>query len=85
MPRAPRESRPTKIGDVLILRSRETFTAYVVGVVSTAGQGDFSHAHNPVVARTDDEARRVAKSLVHDGGRIYLFDIGTAEWAEVPR
>ena len=32
---------PSAIGDVLILRTRQTFTAYAVGLVSENDQHDF--------------------------------------------
>jgi len=77
------KQRPTEIGDVLILRTSLSYTAYAVGPVVTAGQQDFSRSQQVRHIATHDEAVAAAKALVAPGGRIYLLDIDTAEWSEI--
>jgi hypothetical protein len=76
---------PTKIGDVLILRTSVSYTVYAVGSVATAGQHDFSHSEPVRHVSTHAEAVAIAKALVASDGRIYLLDIDTAEWSQIPR
>jgi hypothetical protein len=74
---------PTRIGDVLILRTRRSFTVYAVGAVSQDGQQDFG-SHAFPAHRTDDAAAlAMAKSLRTPGGRMFLSDIDTGEWSEI--
>jgi hypothetical protein len=75
---------PTEIGDVLILRTSTSYTVYAVGLVATAGQHDFSHAEPVRHVSTHAEAVTTAKALVGPGGRIYLLDIDTEKWSQVP-
>ena len=74
---------PTEIGDVLILRTSQSYTVYAVGSVATAGQHDFSHSERVCHVATHAEAVTTAKALVVPGGRIHLLDIDTAEWSEI--
>ena len=74
---------PTETGDVLILRTSQSYTVYAVGLVATAGQHDFSHSERVRHVLTHAEALTIAKALVATGGRIYLLDIDTAEWSEI--
>jgi hypothetical protein len=76
---------PTAIGDVLILRTSQSYTVYAVGSVSTAGQHDFSHSERVDHVLTSDEALKIAKTLVVPAGRIYLLDIDTEEWSEIAK
>ena len=70
---------PTEIGDVLILRTSQSYTLYAVGSVATAGQHDFSHSEPVRHVVTHAEAVTTAKALVAPGGRIFLRDIETGE------
>jgi len=76
---------PTKIGDVLILRTSKSYTVYAVGSVAAVGQHDFSHSERVRHVDTHVEALTTAKALVVPSGRIYLLDIDTAEWSEIPQ
>jgi hypothetical protein len=76
---------PTEIGDVLILRTSQSFTVYVVGSVAAAGQHDFSHHQQVSHVTTHAEAVKTAKALVAPHGKIYLLDIDTAKWSEISR
>jgi hypothetical protein len=75
---------PTEVGDVLILRTSRSYTAYAVGLVVTAGQHDFSHSEQVRHVITHAEAVNTARAIVASGGRIYLLDIDTAEWSQIP-
>jgi hypothetical protein len=75
--------KPTKIGDVLVLRTRQSYTVYAVGVVARSGQQDFRGQPAVTHVQSHAEAVTIAKTLVTPGGRIYLFDIDTAEWSEI--
>jgi hypothetical protein len=74
---------PTEIGDVLILRTSRSYTAYAVGSVVTAGQHDFSHCEQVLHVTTHAEAVNTAKAIVAPHGRIYLWDIDTREWSQI--
>ena len=75
--------KPTKIGDVLVLRTRHSYTVYAVGAVERSGQQDFSGQHAVTHVLSNTDAVTIAKTLAAPGGRIYLFDIDTAEWSEI--
>ena len=76
--------RPTEIGDVLILRTTQTYTVYAVGSVSKKGQQNFGHQQAAVhYVKSRDEAVTIAKAIVAPKGRIYLLDIDTADWSEI--
>jgi hypothetical protein len=74
---------PTETGDVLILRTSVSYTAYAVGPVATAGQTDFGHGPQPHYVTTYAEAVKVSKAMVAPRGRIYLLDIDTGELSEI--
>jgi hypothetical protein len=76
-------ARLTEIGDVLILRTSQSYTVYAVGSVATVGQRDFSHSEPVSHVETYAEAVTAAKALVVLGGRIHLLDIDTGEWSEI--
>lgn len=75
---------PTQIGDVLILWTDASFTSYSVGHVFTAGQQDFAAQKNVKHERTRAAAIAVAKSLVVPGRRIFIRNIDTDDWSEIP-
>jgi hypothetical protein len=75
--------KPTKIGDVLVLRTRQSYTIYAVGAVARLGQQDFKEQAGVMHVPTHKEAVQAAKSLLGPEGRIYLLDIDTAEWSEI--
>jgi hypothetical protein len=74
---------PTQVGDVLILRTHQSFSTYAVGRVSKDGQQDFS-AHADVKYVNDRAAAMVeAKALVLPGRRIFLWNLDTGDWSEI--
>jgi hypothetical protein len=76
---------PTHVGDVLILRTTQSYAVHAVGRVSKDGQEDFSSQAN--VNYEIDYAAAVAraKALVLPGGRIFLRNIDTGEWVDISR
>jgi hypothetical protein len=74
---------PTQPGDVLILRTKKSFTVYAVGSVSHAGQQDFHDRQEVLYFPGQDAALDAAKTLIAPGGRIYLLDLDTAEGSEM--
>ena len=51
--------------------------------VARSGQQDFSRQQAVTHVQTHSDAVKIAMTLVAPGGRIYLFDIDTAEWSEI--
>jgi len=74
---------PTHAGDVLILRTTQSYTIYAVGRVSKDGQQDFGSQTDITYAEGHAAAVAEAKALVAPGGRIFLQDIDTYEWSEL--
>ena len=76
---------PTKVGDVLILHTCETFHLHAVGSVYKDGQQDFAGRANVnhIVGRP--AALVEAKALVIPGRRIYLLEFDSGEWSEILR
>jgi hypothetical protein len=72
---------PTRRGDVLILRTVQSFTIHVVGRVSEVGQQDF-HGHTNL-KYVSDYAATEAKALVVPGRRIFFQNIDTGDWSEI--
>ena len=74
---------PTKLGDVLIVRTDQSFTIYAVGRVFNDGQRDF-HGQ-PNVTYVSDRAAAVAeaKTLVMPGRRIFFRNLDTGDWSEI--
>jgi hypothetical protein len=75
--------KPTKIGDVLVLRTSQSYTIYAVGAVARSGQQDFSRQQPVAHVESQADAVKMARTLRAPGGRIYLFDIDSAEWSEI--
>jgi hypothetical protein len=75
---------PTKIGDVLILRTEKTFSVHAVGVVTENRQQGFrDQAEHVKHVSSRAEALTEARSLLAPGRRIFLLDIDSGEWSEV--
>ena len=74
---------PTRIGDVLILRTHRTFSIYAVGAVRKNGQQDFQNQTNVKHVTSRDEAIAEAKAIVIPGRRIFVYDIDTGDWSDV--
>ena len=73
----------TQCGDVLILRTEQSFTIYAVGRVANDGQEDFRGEMN--VEYVIDYAAAVAEArrLVVSGRRILFRNIDTGDWSEI--
>lgn len=72
---------PTQRGDVLILRTAQTFTTHAVGQVSRDGQQDFQGEENVKHEKTYAAAVAVANAMVAPGRRIFFRDFDTGEWS----
>jgi hypothetical protein len=77
-------SMPTLIGDVLILETTRTFTIYVVGRITKDGQRDFKDSTDQDNVKTYAAALTCAETLVRPGCRIFLLNIDTGIWSELP-
>ena len=75
----------TAVGDVLILMTTATYVIFAVGSVLTPGQHDFGHQQEDDVQHVTTRAlaEAVAHALVAPKGRIFLFDIDTADWSQI--
>lgn len=74
---------PTQVGDVLILRTHQSFSTYAVGRVAEDGQQDF-HAPMNVKYVNDHAAAMVeATALGLPGRRIFLWNLDTGDWSEI--
>jgi hypothetical protein len=74
---------PTRVGDVLILETRKSFTIYVVGLITKDGQQSFHDRTNQDNVKTRTAAVACAKTLVKPGRRIFLQNIDTGSWSEL--
>lgn len=74
---------PTKGGDVLILRTDQSFSTYAVGRVSKDGQQDFHSQTNVKYVSDRAAAEAEAKALVARGRRIFLWNLDTGDWSEI--
>jgi uncharacterized membrane protein len=85
------KSIPTRVGDVLIVGTTQSYTTHAVGLVSQNGQQDFDtymHAHVAVnVQHVTDRAAAIAlaKTLVAPGRRIVFHNLDTGEWSEISK
>jgi len=78
------ERIPTYPGDVLILRTTQSYTVHAVGRVSKNGQQDFGSDANVTYEIDHAAALAQAKALVVPGRRIFFRDIDTGDWNEIP-
>lgn len=86
---------PTRIGDVLILRTDQSFTIHAVGQVTKEGQQDFDtygqpehEQHQRGHLNLKYEINRAAavgdaKAMVVPGRRIFFGNIDTGDWTEI--
>ena len=75
---------PTEVGDVLILRSDQSFTVHVIGAISKDGQQDFENQEMPLKYETDRAAAVAqAKALVAPGRQIFFRHLDTGDWSEI--
>ena len=75
---------PTQVGDVLILRSDQSFTVHVIGAVSKDGQQDFENQQMPLKYETDRAAAVAqAQALVAPGRRIFFRHLDTGDWFQI--
>lgn len=83
-PRVVAKRIPTKIGDVLILETDWAFEIYVVGRVTKDGQQDFHGQKDAQYISDGAAAKAAAKTLVVPGRRIFVRNIDTDDWSEIP-
>ncbi len=76
---------PTEIGDVLILRTTQSYMVHAVGLVSERGQQDFGHDTKTTHMSDYGAAVAHATALVGSGRRIFVRNLDTGEWSEIPR
>ena len=77
----PPQTRP---GDVLILTTDQSFRTFAVGRVVSHDQLDF---HEPSDVQHVDgraSALKLAKVLIAPGGKVFLRDLDTEIWSEIP-
>lgn len=83
-PDMPKSTRmPTHAGDVLILRTDQSFAIYAVGLVSGDGQQDVHGGVNVKYVSDRVAAVAKAKALVQPGRRIFLQNLDTGGWSEI--
>jgi hypothetical protein len=75
---------PTKVGDALILLTRGPATNFAEGVVTRKGQVKFNLWDHVAHSITVVLAIEAAKALLRPRGRIYLVDIDSDDWSELP-
>jgi hypothetical protein len=75
---------PTRIGDVLILTSPGGGGLYALGGISVDGQQDLHYLGGLQYVKGRQVAESEARLLVIPNGDIYLRDIHTGEWDEIP-
>ena len=79
------ERIPTQVGDVLILRTTQSYSVHAVGRVARNGQQDFGSGRNVTYEIDYAAAVAQAKALVRPGRRIFVRNIDTGDWNEVSR
>jgi hypothetical protein len=78
------EPIPTKRGDILILETKDTnFHIHAVGPVANDGEQDFFTGMNVKYLPDRALAVEAAKAMVSPGGRIFLRNLESGEWAEI--
>ena len=75
---------PTEIGDVLILQTTRSYTVYAVGRVTERGQQDFGHDAKTAYIADYDAAVAHATALVRPGASIFVRNLDTGAWSELP-
>lgn len=76
-------SIPTKIGDVLILRTDQSFTIHAVGRVTKDGQKDFDDGVNVKYESNRAAAVAAGKALLAPGQRMFFRNLDTGDWSEI--
>ena len=74
---------PTEVGDVLILRTEQTFSIHAIEVVTKTGQQDFRGQVHVKYVRNDEEALTEARAMWVPGRRIFLLDIDSGDWSQI--
>ena len=70
-------------GDVLILGTTQSFSAYVVGRITRTGQQDFHGDLDQQYSSVRGTAEATARALVTPGRRLYFRNLDTGEWSEL--
>jgi hypothetical protein len=74
---------PTEVGDVLILRTEQTFSIHAIEVVTKAGQQDCRGQVHVTYVRNDEEALTEARAMCVPGRRIFILDIDSGDWSQI--
>jgi hypothetical protein len=74
---------PSHRGDVLILRTTQSYSIHAVGRVSKDGQQDFGSEANVMYEIDYAAAVARAKALLLPGGRIFFRNLDTSDWNEI--
>ena len=77
------ERIPTQVGDVLILRTEQTFSIHAVGRISKDGQQEFRGQTDVKYVGDRAAALSEARALLGAGRRIFLLDMESGEWSEI--
>jgi ribosomal protein S28E/S33 len=78
------ERIPTRLGDVLILWTTQSYAIHAVGRVSKDGQQDFSSSEANVTYEIGYAAAVAqAKARVLSGGRVFFRNIDTGDWNQI--
>ena len=72
-------------GDFCGLRTKKSFTVYAVGSISHIDQQDFHGRQEVRYFAGHDAALEAARTLSPPSGRIYLLDLDTGLWSEIPK
>jgi len=74
---------PTKVGDVLILRTQRSFKIHAVGRIAKDDQQDLQGQDTVQYVTSRTAAVAKARALVAPGRRIFLQNIDTGNWCEI--
>ena len=74
---------PTEVGDVLILRTEQTFSIHAIEVVTKTGQQDFRGQVQVKYLRNDEEALTEARAICPPGRRTFLLDMDIRDWSQI--
>jgi hypothetical protein len=74
---------PTRVGDVLIVRTKREVVLRVVGLVTKDGQSELQGEANVSAVPDDAAAVLKANALLMPGKRVFIHDIDRGVWAEI--
>ena len=74
---------PTEVGDVLVVRTAQTFSIHAIGVVTKNGQQNFRGQERVTYVTDHEEALTEARALCAPGRRIFLLDMDIGDWSQM--